>query len=107
MQDASKLTWGLKDAAITGAWLWGARAIYHGGDTFDLLHDRQGAAGKLSRSTSKLINEALARLRESLADRPLPHDREERRVVETEAIVLHADTRGSHGYLYVTAAPRE
>lgn len=101
------ITWGLapRDPALP---YWGARAIWEGGDSIDLLPDRQTVHGSLDerRALSRWINErALPALGALLDEMDLgPLDAGEVSV-RGNGYRLRADPRESGGYLYLVAEP--
>lgn len=101
------VTWGLAPRDPSLAY-WGARAIWQGGDSIDLLPDRQTINGSLDqrRALSRWINErALPALGALLDELDLaPCDAGEVSVAGN-GYRLRADPRESGGYLYLVAEP--
>ena len=107
------LAWGLADAVPDDAVAaWGARAIAARGDTMSIVWDRQGAVGNKSdrrRLLFELNGLALERAREQYTEHRLRgrllNGKSGRVTLVTgsHGFKLVADTRASHGYVYLAA----
>lgn len=97
--------WGIRPDHKPEPW-WGARAIYRGGDTFDLVHDRMAREGKgpeVRALTLWLDGTGLAAMKAKLREERMTA-RDEREVrIEQDGYVLVANPRMSCGYLYIGA----
>ena len=71
--NGADLTFGLRRGAITGRWIWGARAIYHGGAVIDIPYDRQSHVGDITERDVKAVNGALDALPAAEAERVRRH----------------------------------
>ena len=107
------LAWGLADAVPDDAVAaWGARAIAARGDTMSIVWDRQGAVGNKSdrrRLLFELNGLALERAREQYTEHRLRGRLQNSKagrvtlVTGSHGFQLVADTRASHGYVYLAA----
>jgi len=107
------LEWGLADAVPYDAVAaWGARAIAARGDTMSIVWDRQGAVGNKSdrrRLLFELNGLALERAREQYTEHRLRGRLQNSKagrvtlVTGSHGFQLVADTRASHGYVYLAA----
>ena len=98
--------WGLPaPEGVTHA--WGARAIFHGGSSFELLWDRQGFHCPDEKSAKRLSawlnRKGLAALRKRLKVEGLTTQDDAVVRLEFDGHVILASPRRSYGYLYIGA----
>lgn len=104
--------WGLGLQPDNAPAYWGARAILNTRQTnpIDLLPDRQGGGGPLFPVLASLLNDAggikVAQARvKALCNNYLMESTEaqEFTLIDNDMMKMVADTRGSYGYLYISA----
>ena len=85
---------------------WGARAIFHGGDKFELVHDRMQCEGGSAHDRKELaewINKkGLNHLRTLLKRNHLTTNSHDDVRLEIDGYYLYATPNASCGYLYVS-----
>jgi len=105
--------WGLGLQPDDAPAYWGARAIlgsYRDKSPIDLLPDRQGGGGPLFSVLASLLNDAgglkvaQARVAALLNNYIMSSTKaQEFTLIDNDMMKMVADTRGSHGYLYISA----
>ena len=107
-----EIPWGLRGAVPADASAaWGARAIYreriYVDSEFDLVWDRQGAAGDPAERSILVgkLNDGLLEDAQSAVGKAGMRDDEQRQVelVRKDGVVIVGDTLASCGYLYLAA----
>ncbi len=104
----NKLEWGIssdRDVPIA----WGARAIYRGPGTIDLLHDRMGMVGgtdEQRKEFGKWLNEYGIPAIKKLTTSENLYTNEDRRVsTDIDGWFIVVNPRSSCGYLYIGVYP--